>query len=78
MDLEKFVDDFMFLCFFVGNDFLPHIPGLRITEGGIDCLMILYKINFPKTGYLTNNGNINLDTLNEFLLLVGAVEDELL
>lgn len=43
LDLERLVDDFIFLCFLVGNDFLPHIPALRITEGGIDCLILLYK-----------------------------------
>lgn len=31
-DLERIVDDFIFISMFVGNDFLPLVPTIDITK----------------------------------------------
>jgi 5'-3' exoribonuclease 2 len=77
-DLERVIDDFVFMCFFVGNDFLPHLPSLDIREGAIDLLLGLYRQLLPGLGgYLTEEGSVHLPRVDVLLGRVGAVEDEI-
>ncbi|GAB0491647.1 hypothetical protein MMPV_002901 [Pyropia vietnamensis] len=76
-DLERAIDDFVFLCFFVGNDFLPHLPTLDIREGAIDFLMELYKGLVPTLGYLTDGtGDVDFAKVRVLLADVGRKEDQ--
>ena len=78
-DLERLLDDFVFMCFFVGNDFLPHLPSLDIREGGIDTLFDLYKSGFnDRGGWICDGGKVDLERARLFCVELGKLEDELL
>lgn len=81
LDFEKFIDDYIFLCFFVGNDFLPHLPSLDIRENAVDRLIRIYhNVNrsYWQPGvYLTNKGKVDLERCQEILHELGAVENEI-
>jgi 5'-3' exoribonuclease 1 len=84
---ESSINDFMFICFMVGNDFLPHIPSLEIIEGGIDQMIDVYKNVCESYGHLTHNVNDDVifrkTSLEVFLGTIGQydkgiLEDKLL
>jgi 5'-3' exonuclease len=52
-DKDIAIYDFIFMCFVVGNDFLPNIPGIEIILGGIDFMIDIYKIIGSSYGHLT-------------------------
>lgn len=74
------IEDFIFLCFMVGNDFLPQIPSLEILENGIELIIAIYKEIGTACGHITNrigtNIKFNSKNLKIFLKTIGFYEKE--
>merc|ERR1711871_440790 len=39
---DNIINDFIFICYLLGNDFLPHLPALDIYSDGLDILIKKY------------------------------------
>lgn len=78
-DVERVIDDFVLICFFCGNDFLPHIPTLDIRYGAVQELINHYKRIVPKLdGYLTEHGKIHFNRLQVYLETMKKTEEKIL
>lgn len=62
-----FVNDFIFMCYFLGNDFIPHIPSIDIYTGGLDMIIKNYSKLYGK--YKTNLLNTTNLTINKVFLI---------
>ncbi|GAA6013539.1 hypothetical protein JCM8202_000722 [Rhodotorula sphaerocarpa] len=76
-DLERIIDDFILINIFIGNDFLPHLPGLHINEGALNRLFEIYKRILPLAGgYLNEHGTLNAKRLQLVLNELNIFERE--
>jgi len=79
LNQDKLIADFIFLCYFLGNDFLPHLPSLDIHKDGIEYLIKSYiTILIDKREYLLDatNKKINQDFLASLLGKLAEKEEE--
>lgn len=77
-NLERAIDDWVFMCFFCGNDFLPHLPSLDVRENSIDILLDIWKVVLPSLkSYMTCDGELNLQSVEILLGHLGAREGDI-
>ena len=70
--LESIIDDYVLICMFIGNDFLPHLPHLHLHDHCLQHLISIYITNW--NGYLNDQGHLNLPLLQQFLVHASVIE----
>lgn len=71
------VSDYIFLCFLLGNDFLPHFPALNIRTRGIDRLMAGYAaVVAPTRRTLVSGCDVNWPVVRRLVEHLAAHEHE--
>ena len=79
-DPARLLIDYAFICFLMGNDFLPRLPSLRIRDDSLADVIVFYKITAWNQGayLITPDLNVNYDFFYEFLAEIAHVENEVL
>lgn len=76
-EVNRVVDDFIAIMCFIGNDFLPGLPGIGIEENSVETMFSIYKECIDSfTGYLTDGNTINASNFSVFLkMFINALTD---
>jgi 5'-3' exonuclease len=76
------INDYVFLCFFLGNDFLPHFPAMNIRTHGITALIDIYRncIGNNKDRYFIDQSTNKIQWKNVaiFIKEISKIEHQLL
>ena len=77
--LNYFIDDYVVICFMLGNDFLPHLPSISLREDGLGLILDKYVLTYLELGEnLVNVEMMKINTrfLLAFIYKLAEVEDE--
>ena len=82
---NNIITDYVFLCFLMGNDFLPHTLSLAIKNGGINILLEYYldivdkeSRNYYLININRNKYSINISFFKKLIKKIAKSENDLL
>lgn len=77
-EIERIIDDWVLMCFMVGNDFIPNLPNLHINSNALPILYKTYMEVLPTLdGYMNENGKLILSRLEKFMGKLADVDRDL-
>ncbi|XP_047351100.1 5'-3' exoribonuclease 1 isoform X1 [Vespa velutina] len=76
-NIEHIIDDWVLMGFLVGNDFIPNLPNLNITNGALPILYHVYMEVLPTLeGYINESGRLRLDRFEIFMERLSRIDIE--
>lgn len=72
---NEFIRDYIFLCFFLGNDFVEHIPSISIRDNGLAVVQKIYIKLLGKYNRSLTYPDIHGGFLTELVKEIGSCED---
>jgi 5'-3' exoribonuclease 1 len=84
VDNVSYMNDYVFICFLLGNDFIPNISCLKIKSGAVDILCDIYKkVHAERKENLVTKSKDNKYIINQeffinFLEVLSLKEEDLI
>lgn len=73
---DNYINDFIILCFLLGNDFLPNIPSLNIKHNGLNFIINIYvSIHIQTNEFLLVNKEINYKFFTSLIKEISMFEE---
>jgi len=80
MDAKSFIKDYIIICTFFGNDFLPTMSFLKVGTENVSRLMHAYKVCIEENAQIgrlvTDTFDINIAFLKNYISLLAKEEDD--
>lgn len=69
VDKQRIIFDYIFICYFMGNDFLPHFPSVNIQNSGMDLILKCYINGFIiHKSYIVNESKVKSSESKKYKL----------